>query len=75
LGPFEHHNVLCVENAIESVLGLYYLRRFDATIDFPKKKVYLRPSCHYAKSEAELRAFYGENVLGLLLRESAAEPK
>ncbi len=75
LGPFEHHNVICLEHPTENLLGLDYLQRFIAAIDFSEKKVYLRPSCHYAKSEAELQAFYGCNVLSWLLREPTGDTR
>ena len=48
LGVFRHHGAVFDEGA-KNLLGIGYLSRYVITFDFPRKKLYLKPSAGFAK--------------------------
>jgi hypothetical protein len=53
LGPFEHRDLRFVIHPEHSVLGLQFLGRYRATLDFPGGVMYLRESSRFQRPDAE----------------------
>ncbi len=49
IGPFEHRSVIVHESS-ENKIGLQYLSRFRATLDIPRKRLYLAPGLSFGKT-------------------------
>jgi hypothetical protein len=50
MGPFVHFG-LVISPHRRTLLGLHYWRRYFCTFDFPKRKMYLRPSPYFALND------------------------
>ena len=56
LGPYHHSDINVTRGNTESVIGWNYLIRYVTVIDFPRRKVYLRPSVYFASRHEPARS-------------------
>jgi len=74
VGGFEHANLRFLDDHHVNLLGLGYLSRYIATIDFPRDRLYLKKSLRFAKDPGRTEPQQPDKVSALVNRPPPARP-